>query len=1237
MLQDKTIQPTQNPANTQSQTDRVQTNNRNTTLDIKSPEGRVREVFLNIMSLTELKNIGLSALLCVNKAIRNRIIKSEDSRNVPINITLTVVELFTPDNEKLQFSQGCKIKLRIDLRTTDLEQIQNFVDLLNNPAKNFSERIYEIEFGDIDTKSQEAVQKLINLLPSKCPNFTSFFCQNIDNDTRLSFPASIKSFINFTCWDVGSSAHILFDPGFNYPYRPGTYNNLRSMNCGNFAQNAELCPPHNITSFHCGTIQNKIHLGYCHKLTLISCDDIDECGALYLPPDYNRLAHFFCGDVKGILQLPKNLNCLNSFSCGNINNEIFVFPEKLPLLTRFNSGNIQCMQFTPPIKLPKLVFFSFRFTESREPVLFSKILNNLITTLFSEIRNNIILIHPPIVFEINYSLLNPESLSKLNDNQRRFLEDSNHIPKMERYNENFQSTIDSINKIQSSLNQLIDNEIIKVHVTCGNVDDNILLDHFLIQHSIEDVQPVKLWEQIFKKLMLLYPIRELFQANQIYPKEFVDLLFCMKIDYSHVRSARYISQLDIEIENRIIAIQASQKSDIIKLLNKINSINEVLKHRCYTDETVSKIKTSLNKTLIEALEQPNSELLENTKARIKKLYQIAKTVKKLLLLININNDEKSLVDEKLKKDEIEAANLENAKEHIEKLKENISNLIQELYKVTNNLDVLIRLITLSNPQFNGCWLNLSQLLDPQTTEYQLVSISKSKITLKNVLITNNNAVQAFINFIDNPNNSNLLDRITAVECETVDNNFDTLLTQLSSKLPNLTSISCQDILTGVTVSLPEKLSNLVAFYCRNIQKNATLIFPKTFNNLICFYCQDVHEHATLVLPEELNKLTSISFGSISPNSIVTYSKASSLTTLSFKWSTDKKIKQLVAQASNIKFDPDSSRFQISKDNNLEIQITLETTDNTQIQSFINFIQDSHNTNFLNCIKTIVIGDILLSNQNLIKELTNLLSSRCPNLTSFSCDNIGGSNFALDFVDFKLPEFSNLISFSCGRICSGAKLRLTKRFDKLISFSCGAIDILAELILSSPVNLVSFSSGDMAGTLRLPPYLNKLESFQCRNIFGTFEFPKSLHSLNSFEAGNIIGASVVFPKELNNLNSFFCGDILPGNFGSKTILSLPKKLPNLAFFGCGNIIDTRLTLPSELLNLIYFSCDNIMGTLIFAEVIPKLMYFFYGKIYEGSIITIPNSESIPEKLRTKFQEMTAMETRIKKQEDKCLVM
>lgn len=107
--------------------------------------------------------------------------------------------------------------------------------------------------------------------------------------------------------------------------------------------------------------------------------------------------------------------------------------------------------------------------------------------------------------------------------------------------------------------------------------------------------------------------------------------------------------------------------------------------------------------------------------------------------------------------------------------------------------------------------------------------------------------------------------------------------------------------------------------------------------------------------------------------------------------------------------PSSVKLQFARENNLKLNIELQTDDDAEMM--IALMNDEDNKPLLANLEVIVLPDL---SRGYISQLLGLLPNCCPNLTSFSCGDIENS--------LVLPDCRNLTSFSCG--CVRQPLTLT---------------------------------------------------------------------------------------------------------------------------------------------------------------------------------------------------------------------
>ncbi|PWU05751.1 MAG: hypothetical protein C5B43_02855, partial [Verrucomicrobia bacterium] len=132
--------------------------------------------------------------------------------------------------------------------------------------------------------------------------------------------------------------------------------------------------------------------------------------------------------------------------------------------------------------------------------------------------------------------------------------------------------------------------------------------------------------------------------------------------------------------------------------------------------------------------------------------------------------------------------------------------------------------------------------------------------------------QNLIDFINNPSNQGILERIRIIEIGNINKTnlevIQKLMNELNKKeaqLKNLTSLSCGDITSNVTLTLPQSLVKLISFSCGTLSENTTLTFPQSLDKLTSFSCGNICENAAFTLPQTLEKLTSFSCGHIYQN------------------------------------------------------------------------------------------------------------------------------------------------------------------------------------------------------------------------------------------------------------------------------------------------------------------------------------------------------------------------------------
>lgn len=124
-----------------------------------------------------------------------------------------------------------------------------------------------------------------------------------------------------------------------------------------------------------------------------------------------------------------------------------------------------------------------------------------------------------------------------------------------------------------------------------------------------------------------------------------------------------------------------------------------------------------------------------------------------------------------------------------------------------------------------------------------------------------------INFINNPNNQHIFNRIEALQLGNINKDnqckMQELLNLIAKKVDqfkNLTSFECGHM--QETLKLPEELNSLISFKCGNIYYDGVLTLPKQFSSLSSFECGSIGRGATLTLPEQLNSLSSFKCGYI---------------------------------------------------------------------------------------------------------------------------------------------------------------------------------------------------------------------------------------------------------------------------------------------------------------------------------------------------------------------------------------
>ncbi len=324
-------------------------------------------------------------------------------------------------------------------------------------------------------------------------------------------------------------------------------------------------------------------------------------------------------------------------------------------------------------------------------------------------------------------------------------------------------------------------------------------------------------------------------------------------------------------------------------------------------------------------------------------------------------------------------------------------------------------------------------------------------------------------------------------------------------------------------------------------------------------------------------------------------------------------------------DPKNPKFEYAKNNNFKLKIELKCI--SEIQNMIDFMKDPDNANLLTNLEVFNFDFPLetqmhAANWNIeqhwdlercAQELLNLLESKCPNLISFSCQDID--------INMELP-MTNLISLSCGPIGRYCSLTFPYKMNNLIFLSFGDLGAQATIELPSELKNLKylyFGSLYTGATLKLPSKMESLEhlSFVTLARGCNLTLPSKMDNLQHLSFENIhSNISVIFPLELNNLKylsfKLLCEDVT---------VQMPSKMENLEDLSLGNICKgITFKLPSELNNLTRLSCLSIMKGAIFTmpEVLPNLIKISYRitaiddpklkKIFENLKANLPSNKS-----------------------------
>lgn len=255
-------------------------------------------------------------------------------------VVLKGSDLLDPKNEKLEFARKNNFPLNIKL-DNDVD-IKRMIDFLENPAN--SDLLKNIEvfqwpwLSDIGPNNIDHVNKVLELMSSKCLNLTAFFCRSIATGVSLTFPQFAK-LASISCRSIKGT------------FTLSKLNTLTSFSCGSILQGGTviLSQLDSLARFSCSNIVVGAKIMISEEMPKLQSIDF---GTIY---DQNigqfkefltlmlskcpNLNTFTCEGVVGVTLALKQMDRFSSISCRDIFDATLEITQDKKLIS-FSCGDI---------------------------------------------------------------------------------------------------------------------------------------------------------------------------------------------------------------------------------------------------------------------------------------------------------------------------------------------------------------------------------------------------------------------------------------------------------------------------------------------------------------------------------------------------------------------------------------------------------------------------------------------------------------------------------------------------------------------------------------------------------------------------------------------------------------------------------------------------------------------------------------------------------------------------------